>query len=247
MTSSWPSGTDLLALDTVDSTSAEAMRRAPSLVRPTWIFARHQTGARGRRGRPWAQPDGSFGASLVWRPPGGPTEWALRSFAAALALADALEEAGTERDRLRLKWPNDVLLDGGKLAGILLETCGPSLVLGIGVNLAAAPSPEDVEPDALPPVSLGGSIAPEPFLRILAPAFDRWERTLAAHGFAPLRAAWTSRAARLGERALVRVGTAHREGVIEGLDATGRLLLRTPEGLEALAAGDVFFPDTAGA
>jgi BirA family biotin operon repressor/biotin-[acetyl-CoA-carboxylase] ligase len=243
----WPAGTDLLTLDTVDSTSAEAARRAPEVERPTWVFARRQTAARGRRGRPWVAPAGNFGASLVWRPPGGPAGWALRSFAAALALADALAAARTDPARIALKWPNDVLLDGGKLAGILLETQGPSLILGVGVNLAAAPPAAEVEADAMRPVCLEGAVEPEPFLRLLAPAFDGWERTLVAHGFAPLRAAWTARAARMGERARVRVGPRHRDGVIEGLDAGGRLLLRTSRGVEALAAGDVFFPQATGA
>jgi BirA family biotin operon repressor/biotin-[acetyl-CoA-carboxylase] ligase len=113
----WPEGYGLTVLASVDSTMAEAARRAPTLAGPGWILALRQTAARGRRGRAWVMPPGNFAATLVYRPPGGPAEHALRSFAAALALADALDALTGRPDAVALKWPNDVLLHGGKLAG----------------------------------------------------------------------------------------------------------------------------------
>src|SRR5690606_18398932 len=113
-------------------------------------------------------------------------------------------------------WPNDVLLNGGKVAGILLESAGRGtplghLALGFGVNLAAAPAPAEVEPGALRPVSLAGEtgveLAPEALLGHLAPAFARWAEVFAAYGFAPVRRAWLGRAARLGTRITARTGS----------------------------------------
>jgi BirA family biotin operon repressor/biotin-[acetyl-CoA-carboxylase] ligase len=162
---------------------AEAARRAPGLSAPTWICALEQTAARGRRGRPWAMPPGNFAASLVMRPEGTAAQVALRSFVAALALRDALAEVTRRPEALALKWPNDVLLNGGKVAGILLESAGAAgridtLVIGIGVNLATAPNAADLELGAVAPVSVAGetgvSVTPEVFLDHLAAAYDHW-------------------------------------------------------------------------
>lgn len=238
----WPAGHDRVVLDSVDSTSAEAARRAPAA--PTWILARRQTAARGRRGRAWTMPEGNFAASLAWRPGGDPAALALRSFAASLALHDAL--AGMGARGLSLKWPNDVLLEDGKLAGILLESPMPGLlILGIGINLVAAPGAAEVEEGAVRPVSLLAAIGlratPEAMLDALAPAFATREAELAARGFAPIRAAWLRHAARLGEVVTARTMTGSITGTFEDVDADGRLVLRTPEGPRRIAAADIFF------
>jgi BirA family transcriptional regulator, biotin operon repressor / biotin---[acetyl-CoA-carboxylase] ligase len=140
----WPEGVGRRVLAETDSTMAEATRIAPGLGGPEWILALRQTAARGRQGRAWAMPEGNFAASLVMRPACGPAEAALRSFVAALALRDAFVAAGVAEGDLALKWPNDVLLWGGKVAGILLESLSDGrggvahLVVGIGVNLAGS-------------------------------------------------------------------------------------------------------------
>ncbi len=153
-------------------------------------------------------------------------------------------------DSFRLKWPNDVLLNGGKLAGILLESQGlngpdPVLCIGIGVNLIAAPDPAAVEPGALPPVSLlaetGLRVTPEAFLGALAPAYAGWEETFRDRGFAPLRTAWLAHAAHLGQPIRARTGTLVREGRFDGIDAQGNLSLGTPQGTLAIPAAEVFF------
>ena len=118
----------------------EAARRLPDLRGPTWILALRQTAGRGRRGRAWTDPAGNFAATLVMRLDEPPARLALRSFVAALALHDALAAATGLPQGFALKWPNDVLLNGGKLSGILLESPGAGvLALGIGVNLRHAP------------------------------------------------------------------------------------------------------------
>ncbi len=133
---------------------SEATRVLKELPGPCWIFAAHQTGARGRRGRAWAMPAGNFSASLVLPNAGSPAEMGLRSFVASLALFDAVRAVAGPNANLSLKWPNDVLLNGGKLAGILLESAGNALVIGVGVNLAKAPDVNEVEEGALRPVAL---------------------------------------------------------------------------------------------
>ncbi len=246
----WPEGLGRLILPTTDSTMAEAARRAPDLAGPTWICALEQSAARGRRGRAWSMPPGNFAASLVMRPEGTPAQSALRSFVAALALCDALASVTGRPEALALKWPNDVLLDGGKVAGILLESAGQggridTLVIGIGVNLAAAPAAADLEPGAVPPVSVAGetgvSIAPEDFLTHLARAYADWESRFVADGFAPIRAAWLAHAARLGETITARTPRESVTGIFADVDSDGQLVLETAHGPRRIAAADIFF------
>ena len=246
----WPAGYGRCVLDVVDSTNAEAARRAPGLAGPEWILARQQTAARGRRGRAWASPAGHFAATLAMRPSESPDRVALRSFVAALALFDALVAATGRMDGIVLKWPNDVLLNGGKLAGILLESAGSGghlghFAIGIGVNLRAAPAAHDLEPGALRPVSLlsetGIGIAPEAFLDLLAPAYARHETQFVTCGFGPIRTAWLARAAKLGAPITARTTHATHEGRFETVDAAGNLVLVTATGRIAVAAAEVFF------
>jgi len=246
----WPEGYGRRILASVDSTNAEAARIAASLAGPEWILALEQTAARGRRGRAWANPPGNFAATLVMRPSESPDRAALRSFLAALALHDALAAATGRADGLALKWPNDVLLNGGKLAGILLESAGSGTTLGhfaigIGVNLRAAPEAAAVEPGAARPVSLlsetGVQVDPEAFLDLLAPAYARHEATFTTYGFAPIRAAWLARAAKLGETIVARTARDTHEGRFETVDEAGNLVLVTAKGRIAITAGEVFF------
>lgn len=246
----WPEDVARHVLERVDSTNAEAFRLAPHLSGPAWIMARRQEAGRGRRGRPWNDPPGNFAATLVLQPRGGPGDAARLSFVAALALHDALVALCGPQLRLGLKWPNDVLLNGGKLSGILLESNGTgdgmaSLAVGIGVNLAAAPETGQVEAGAMRPVSLLGetglTVAPEELLNALAPAFNDWAQRMETEGFAPIRQAWLARAARLGEIILARAGNARIEGRFEGIDETGALILTTAAGRQAIPAAEIYF------
>lgn len=250
--SGWPAGYGLHVLDSVDSTLNEAARIAPRAMGPVWIMARRQTAARGRRGRAWSAPEGNLSATLLLRPGGDPAQAALRSFVAALALYDAVAEITGRTDGLSLKWPNDVLLNGGKLAGILLESSGAvgqgiaALSIGIGVNLVAAPPASDVEARALRPVSVAGEtgleIAPEEFLEVLANAYDRHERAFRDYGFEPIRTAWLARAARLGEVITARLSNEEVSGTFETVDAGGNLVMVLAGGAKRhIPAADIFF------
>lgn len=248
----WPDGVEALVLDTVDSTNAHALRLAPTRSAPLWVLGREQSAGKGRRARAWASPRGNFHASLLQHPTEPAAEVALRSFAAALALREALVGLTGLAQAFTLKWPNDVLLNGGKVAGILLESAGAPggriahLVIGLGVNLIAAPDPALIEPGATPPVTLlaetGLRITPETLLAHLAPAYAGWEARFQAQGFAPLRTAWLAHAARLGETITARTGTAMHQGRFETLDSSGALILATPQGRLTIPAAEVFFP-----
>lgn len=246
----WPEGVGRLVLEETDSTNAEAARRARDPGGPLWILARRQTAARGRRGRDWISPAGNFAATLLMRPAGEPAAMALRSFVAALALAEALEALTGAGPAIALKWPNDVLLNGGKVAGILLESAGAGgavghLAIGFGVNLIAAPLPDAVEPGATLPVSVlaetGVRVLPEVMLAHLAPAFARLEDQFNRYGFGPVRTAWLARAARLGQRVTARTTGETITGRFETLAGDGALVLATPEGRRAIPAAEVFF------
>ncbi|MEY8830636.1 biotin--[acetyl-CoA-carboxylase] ligase [Sedimentitalea sp. XS_ASV28] len=246
----WPDGYGRRVLDEVDSTLNEAARIAPELAGPEWIMAHRQTAARGRRGRAWSNPEGNLAATLVLFPQEPPAVAALRSFVASLALFDACVAVCGRNEGFELKWPNDVLLNGGKLAGILLESSGRGprighLAIGIGVNLVDAPSSEMVEPGAVPPVSLlsstGARVDAETFLTFLAAAYARHETAFTAYGFEPIRTAWLNRAARLGEVITARTGNSETTGTFQTVDAQGNLVLNTSRGRVTIPAADVYF------
>jgi BirA family biotin operon repressor/biotin-[acetyl-CoA-carboxylase] ligase len=210
-------------------------------------MAHEQTTGRGRRGRVWSSEAGNLSATLVYKPEATPAEAARRSFLAAVALFEALA-IHVDRTRLSLKWPNDVLLDGGKVAGILLESAGQGpyvdwLAIGVGVNLARAP--EGLGDAAFPPIAVadngGPMVDPEEFLTHLADAFATEEGKLDAFGFERIREDWLRHAARLGEVISARTGSEEITGVFETVDLAGNLMLRTAKGPRAISAADVFF------
>jgi BirA family biotin operon repressor/biotin-[acetyl-CoA-carboxylase] ligase len=234
-------------LDTVDSTMAEAARRAGDIDRPTWIIAQTQTAARGRRGRVWQAPAGNLNATLIFKPDATPAEAARRSFLAANALFAALS-IYVPADKLSLKWPNDVLLSGGKVAGILLESSGQGgnvdwLSIGVGVNLRHAS--QDVADAAFAPVSLtqmgGWEVEPVDFLTTLADAYATQEARLAQMGFARIRQDWLAHAARLGEVITARTMREEIIGTFDTIDDDGNLVLTTGAGPRVISAADVYF------
>jgi birA, biotin-[acetyl-CoA-carboxylase] ligase region len=232
-------------LEETDSTMMEAQRRLPTLGSPTWILAHRQTAGRGRRGRAWVDPAGNFAATLIQRLDDPPAKLALRSFVAALALHEALADLTHLPEAFALKWPNDVLLNGGKLSGILLESPGQGVLsLGIGVNLRASPV---ADPEAaFPPVNLraetGITLTPEQVLNRLAPAFATWDQRLTAYGFGPIRSAFLARVTRLGQPLIAKTMTEEIRGTFETIDDSGALVLATAQGRRAIPAADIFFP-----
>ncbi|MEP3034941.1 MAG: biotin--[acetyl-CoA-carboxylase] ligase [Pseudoruegeria sp.] len=249
-TKGWPDGFGRRVLSEVDSTNAEAARIAASLAGPEWILALRQTAGRGRRGRVWQAPAGNFSATLVFRPTEALDRVALRSFVAALALDEAFASATGRPQSFALKWTNDVLLNGGKVAGILLETISGTaglshLCIGIGVNLIASPGRDDVEPGSFAPVNLqsetGAHVTPEEFLDLLANAYAHWEHQFTTFGFSPIKEAWLARAARLGEVITAKTIRDAHVGTFETLDDDGNLILRTAQERLVIPAAEVFF------
>ena len=217
-----------------------------------WFVARRQRSGRGRHGRAWHSPDGNLYASLLLMDPCGPALAPQLGFVAGLALHDAISAtAGLGSARLALKWPNDLLLDGGKLAGLLLEGQylggAFAVVVGVGVNVAVAPSGTPYSTRALADHVPGATA--EALFAALADAFARrfaaWQpgrETGAAQAFAAVRAQWLARAAGLGAPVTLRLPAGERHGAFRGLDAHGRLELQTASGLELIDAGDLYFP-----
>jgi BirA family biotin operon repressor/biotin-[acetyl-CoA-carboxylase] ligase len=241
----WPEGYGLKILESVDSTLDEAQRMGPELTGPVWILARRQTKGRGRRGRAWVDPLGNMASALVVPPTEPPATFSLRSYVAALALYDAFTALTGRQQGFAVKWPNDVLLNGGKLAGILLEGSERHLAIGIGVNLVQAPASADLEPGAVPPVSLAGetglTIDPEDMLAALAAAYAFIDTQFRTYGFGPVRTAWLAKAARLGQPITARTGTSEQSGTFETVDEEGNLVLRTSKGRAQINAADIFF------
>jgi BirA family biotin operon repressor/biotin-[acetyl-CoA-carboxylase] ligase len=245
----WPAGYDRIVLEETDSTMKEAARRAADLRGPTWIMARRQTAAHGRRGRPWQSPEGNFAATLFLRPSEPPAAAALRSFIAAVALFQTLNMCRLS-GQLSLKWPNDVLLNDGKVAGILLESAGrgPGLdwmSIGVGVNLLAAPDTSDVEARAVRPVSVAGQggqpHSQDEMLFWLASHFAQLETLFAEFGFDPIRRLWLRHATRLGEVITARTARDEITGTFETVDEAGNLVLSTAKQRHAIPAAEIFF------
>lgn len=231
----------------LDSTTAEARRRAEAGEGgPVWITAGVQTAGRGRRGRVWSTQQGNLAATLLMTTDAPPAEAAQVSFIAALAAAE-LADACLGPDVARLKWPNDVLIHGRKAVGILVESGSRAdgrlwLAVGIGVNLAHAPSNLDRPATSFAEHMAGAPPEPLVALDVLASRFEAWRRIWGAQGFAPVAQAWTARAIGMGEPCEARLHTRTLNGVAEGLDPDGALRLRLDGGaIERITAGDVFF------
>ena len=235
------------AYDALDSTNAEARRRAEAgEMGPVWITAAVQTAGRGRRGRSWSSGQGNLAASLLMTVDRPAAEAAQVSFLAALAAADLIDTCLGE-GAARLKWPNDVLIHGRKAVGVLVESgARPDrrlwLAVGVGVNLASHPTDVERPATSLAEHMASPPSAPKAAIEILATAFERWRTAWAAEGFPPIAAAWTARAYGLGEACEARLGDRTLAGVAEGLEPDGALRLRLGGGaVERITAGDVFF------
>lgn len=232
-----PDGWTLVALDSVGSTNDEAIRLADGgAPEGTVVWAREQSGGRGRRGRNWSSPVGNLYSTTVLRPACAAQRAAELGFVAALAVGDIVPPGRA----VRLKWPNDVLVDGGKVAGILLESAigqdglVEHVVAGIGVNVSFAPMLPDMR---YPGASLGGSVeeALEGLTRALAMRLAQWRRD----GFATVRSEWLARAGPLGAEVDVRLGEGLVRGRFAGLDREGALLLETADGPRKIVSGEL--------
>ena len=234
----WPDGVRLIRFDELDSTNEEARRRAAAGdTGPVWIAARVQSKGRGRRGNAWISEPGNLFATLLLAVPHATA--AQLGFAASLGTADVVASYAAT-DRVRLKWPNDVLLDNRKVAGLLLEAVGPGTVaIGVGINLAH--HPEGTETPAISVNSATGrTIDPDDALGNLAARFAAWYGTWRSQGFAGLKPHWLKRASGLGGPIRARLADREIKGVFEDLDHDGALLLRSDAGLARITAAEVF-------
>lgn len=257
------------AYDTIGSTNAEALSRARAGdVGRLWVVSASQSSGRGRHGNQWQTPEGNLAASLLCVLESAPSTAATLSFVAGLAIDDALRRAAPELsvlsppdaigggkkkrgDRLRLKWPNDVLLDGGKLAGILLEaeplTDGRlAVVIGIGVNVVEAPEGLPYRTTAL--AALGARANAADIFFALSESWTGIARLWdGGKGFPQIRELWLDRAAGVGEDVAVRVGDEKLYGAFETIDSDGRLVVRVPDGTSrVISAGEVHFGAVSG-
>lgn len=237
-------GVGLIACDEIDSTNAEALRRARRGEQgPLWVTARVQSAGRGRRGRAWTSEPGNLYATLLLTDPSPPALAPQLSFVAALALHDTVVQvAATIRPHLELKWPNDMLCRGAKLAGILVEGEGTPLSAAIGIGVNCTDHPDGTDYPATDFAAEGVKVTPVCLFRALSAAMVRrlrqWER---GEHFATIRADWLERASGLGHELRVRLAERELTGRFQSLDTAGRLLLRLPDGgIEVIAAGDVF-------
>jgi BirA family biotin operon repressor/biotin-[acetyl-CoA-carboxylase] ligase len=233
-------GTRITAHGELDSTNSEARRLAQAgETGPLWITAERQTAGRGRRGRAWDSCQGNLAATLLLRPEAPAAIIGQLSFVAALAAAEMAAHFAP-RAAITVKWPNDVLAEGRKLAGILLEAGPGWLAIGIGVNLASFPQGTEFPATSLAQLGIAPP-SPDAALTVLAARFAHWYAAWMNEGFETVRAAWLARAGGLGLPIRARLPHETRIGVFEGIDSAGALLLNEQGLVSTIAAGEVFF------
>lgn len=242
----------LLSYDVLDSTNEEARRLAAGGgAHGAVIWAKRQTSGRGRMGREWVSAEGNLFVSVLLTPPKSLAECSQLSFVAALAAAETLEGIVDGQD-ITCKWPNDVLCGGKKIGGILLEAFTTMnefgnekqwVVVGVGINVDSFPEHVMFPATCLRESGveiISAKIVLSRFIHNFIHQYDLW----AHKGFVPIKQAWMQRAYRLGHATEVIVGDQQLEGVFDGIDPAGRLLLKAPSGaITGITAGDVFFKD----
>jgi BirA family biotin operon repressor/biotin-[acetyl-CoA-carboxylase] ligase len=207
------------------------------------VLARRQVAGRGRDGRAWESPVGNLSLSVLLRPRLALGEAGAWSLLSGVALAGALAAHLPPAAPIALKWPNDVLLGGAKLAGILIECAADMagglewLVVGMGANLAVAPRVADRLTACL--AEYGPPPAPEAFASELLALLGHWAAVREAEGLAPIRDAWLARGPAMGAPVAFRYGTERIEGTFAGLGEQGSLRLVTAQGVRNFAAGEV--------
>jgi BirA family biotin operon repressor/biotin-[acetyl-CoA-carboxylase] ligase len=227
---------DILTVEETSSTNDDvaALAREGS-PEGLWLRAERQTGGRGRQGRDWHSPPGNLYASTLVRLRLSDPPAATLALVAAVALQEVIS-AYVPVHQVLIKWPNDLLVEGEKLSGILLERSDEAVVIGIGVNLASLPEALDRPATSLAKLA-GTAPLPETFLEILADSFARWLGRWRGEGLTPVRARWLAAAHPIG----TALATSAGEGLFDGLDETGALRLRLAGGAyQVIHAGDVF-------
>jgi BirA family biotin operon repressor/biotin-[acetyl-CoA-carboxylase] ligase len=238
----------LIEYPVLGSTNDEASRLAATgAADGTVIRADRQSAGRGRRGRNWQSPRGNLYCSIVVRPAAPPAVAAQLSFVTAVALGETLSALLPPACTVHQKWPNDVLIDGAKVAGILLESSGAGMasvdwvVIGCGVNVTEAPKETEYPATSLQAAGAAG-LDPGAVLAVFLTHLHLWRTRWETEGIAPVRDAWLERAHGLGGNLTVRLPDREIRGLFGGMDQTGALLLDLADGTrQTISAGDVYF------
>jgi BirA family biotin operon repressor/biotin-[acetyl-CoA-carboxylase] ligase len=237
-----PPGYRLITRDVVGSTNDEARALIAAGAAPgAVVWAESQTAGRGRHGRDWISPPGNLYCSIILRPPVEPTRLSEMAFVVALAVRDAVVGCVTPDVPVELKWPNDVLVQGRKVAGILIEAerlpdeARTALIIGIGINIVSAPRETAHPATCLSAVTRAPRVGR--LLSTLVAALDRRVATWTRNGFAPIRKEWISHAYRVGGQISASNGIS---GTFTGLDDTGAIIIALTDGQEhRLVSGSV--------
>lgn len=243
MTQDLPAPFSHVRLDSAGSTNDEIRRLALSGAAADFLVvsAIEQSAGRGRRGRVWVSPPGNLHFSVLLQVPSLAVAAQL-GFAASVAVVDALSSL-LPGPTFTAKWPNDVLMDGRKVAGMLLEPVGQDwLVVGIGVDVAASPPPDAVLYPVAALAHAGFQGCDLDVLAAFCRSFGPWVEAWRSQGFAPVRTAWLERARGVGAPVVVRLDNETLTGTFTGLDEEGALLLDAGSSVRRIMAGDVYFP-----
>jgi len=230
---------NIIELETADSTNNEAKRLAQNGADTgTVVWAHEQTAGRGRQGNSWVSAPGNLFMSMILHPQADAKNIGQLSFLSAVALANVLETIVPDAVKINLKWPNDLLLNQKKAAGILIETEGGFswVVVGIGVNITGAPA------GAISLHDLGVKTHDAGYvLELLAKEIQGLVREWEQQGFRQIREAWLARAHNLGKTVTARLPRETLTGTFEGIDHTGALQLKMPNGaVRMINSGEVF-------
>jgi BirA family biotin operon repressor/biotin-[acetyl-CoA-carboxylase] ligase len=235
----------LASFVTLNSTNAEALSRVREGERgPLWLATPQQTAGHGRRQRAWISPPGNLACSVIETVEADHGRAATLGFAAGLALETALRRVSNDAASFQLKWPNDVLADDKKLAGILIEaepvSGGLAAVVGMGVNVVAAPEGTPYLATSLN--ALGIATDAETLFAALSDAWAEWFAVWDhGRGFGAIREEWFTRAAGLGAPVEIRNGEHVIQGLFETIDEAGCLVVSQNGQSTKVAAGDVYF------
>ncbi len=244
----------LLSYDVLDSTNEEAKRLAGGgASHGAVIWAKRQTVGKGRMGREWASPEGNLYVSVLLCPPCQLQECSQLSFVAAVAALHTVEPIISDGGAVECKWPNDILHDGKKLGGILLESFTTLdeygkdkqwVVVGIGLNIDSFPEHTPFPATCLRASGveiISAKIVLSRFVYNFIHTYDSWQK----NGFDTIRAQWTESAYRLGHPTEVAMGDTHFSGTFQGIDTQGRMLLQLSSGeIKTITAGDVLFKES---
>lgn len=248
-----PDGFNLVAYDQIDSTNEEAKRLAlKDASHGTIVWAQTQTDGHGRRGRPWVSGPRNVYCSFILKPDCPLNEASQLSFVLAVSVANTLNrlnEIQMNETKIHCKWPNDILMNGKKVSGILLETASTrdqqlnSVIAGVGINVEHHPADTEFPATSIHAEGLK-NIRTVSVLEALCDQFARWYAIWRTEGFQTIRYAWLDKAYGIGETASVRLAAASHSGIFEGLDQQGAMILNENGNRRHIAAGDVYFDRT---